>query len=124
MEEDEMARRERLAVNPLPWVFSSAGMAMTEANVRQALADLSRIGYTALHTDVPSGMSVAQYRLMLDEFGVAAAPGYFAADFHVPGQRDAIVERAKAHAGVLAELGVDATFVAGTIDSARRFRPA
>jgi inosose dehydratase len=119
-----MARKERLAVNPLPWVFGRAGMAMTEHNVRQALADLTRIGYTALHTDVPAGMTVAQYRSMLDEFGVAPAPGYFAADFHVPGKRDVIVERAKAHAGVLAELGVDATFVAGTVDSTRMMRPA
>lgn len=115
---------KRLAINPLPWVFGPMGPCVTEQNLREALADLAHTGFRALHTDVPAGMAVPQYKAILDEFGFAPAPGYFAGDFHRPEKQSAIIEQAKAHAGTLAALGVDSTFVAGNIDMARFANPA
>lgn len=114
---------KRLAINPLPWVFGPMGPCVTEQNLREALTDLAQTGFRALHTDVPAGMTVPQYKAILHEFGFAPAPGYFAGDFHVPEKQDAIVEKARAHAGTLAALGVDSTFVAGNIDMARFANP-
>jgi len=115
---------KRVAINPLPWVTGPMGPHVTEQNLREALADLAQTGFRSLHTDVPGGMSVADYRSILDEFGFTPAPGYFAGDFHIPDKQAAIVEQAKAHAGTLAALGVDSTFVAGNIDMARFANPA
>jgi len=114
----------RLAINPLPWVMGPMGPCVTERNLREALADLTHTGFRALHTDVPAGMDVPRYQAILDEFGFAPAPGYFAGDFHVPEKQATIVEQAKAHAGTLAALGVDSTFMAGNIDMARFANPA
>ena len=115
---------KRVAINPLPWVTGPMGPHVTEQNLREALTDLVQTGFRSLHTDVPGGMSVADYRSILDEFGFTPAPGYFAGDFHIPDKQAAIVEQAKAHAGTLAALGVDSTFVAGNIDMARFANPA
>jgi len=115
---------KRIAINPLPWVTGPMGPCVTEQNLRVALAELTQTGFRALHTDVPAGISVAQYRSILDEYGFAPAPGYFAGDFHVAQKQAAIVEQARAHAGLLAALGVDSTFVAGNIDMARFANPA
>jgi len=120
----EHARLDRVAINPLPWVTGPMGPHVTETNLQEALADLVQTGFRALHTDMPQGMSLERYREILDQFGFAAAPGYFAGDFHVRAKQDEIVEQAKAHAGMLASLGVDATFVAGNIDMARLMNPA
>ena len=115
---------KHVAINPLPWVFGPLGPCVTEKNLREALRDLSQTGFRALHTDVPAGMTVQRYKEILDEFGFAPAPGYFAGDFHVQEKQAAIVEQAKAHAGTLAALGVGSTFVAGNIDMARFANPA
>lgn len=120
----ENARMRRVAINPLPWVTGPMGPHVTEANLGEALGDLQQTGFRALHTDVPGGMSIARYQEILDQYGFAPAPGYFSGDFHVREKQDAIVEQAKAHAGILAQLGVDATFVAGNIDMARLMNPA
>lgn len=115
---------KHIAINPLPWVFGPTGPCVTEQNLREALTDLSQTGFRALHTDVPAGMTVSRYKEILDEFGFAPAPGYFAGDFHVPEKQEAIIEQARAHAGTLAALGVESTFVAGNIDMARFANPA
>jgi inosose dehydratase len=115
---------KRIAINPLPWVSGPMGPCVTEQNLREALADLVQTGFRALHTDVPAGMTVPQYKAILDAFGFAPAPGYFSGDFHILEKRDAIIEQAKAHAGTLAALGVDSTFVAGNIDMGRLMNPA
>lgn len=114
---------KRVAINPLPWVTGPMGPCVTAQNLREALADLMQTGFRALHTDVPAGMTVLQYKAILDEFGFTPAPGYFAGDFHLPEKQDAIIEQAKVHAGTLAALGVDSTFVAGNIDMARFANP-
>ncbi|MCK0532623.1 sugar phosphate isomerase/epimerase family protein [Sphingobium agri] len=115
---------KRVAINPLPWVTGPMGPHVTEQNLREALTDLVQTGFRSLHTDVPARMNVAEYRSILDEFGFTPAPGYFAGDFHVAEKQAAIVEQAKAHAGTLAALGVDSTFVAGNIDMGRFTNPA
>lgn len=115
---------KRVAINPLPWVTGPMGPCVTEQNLREALTDLAQTGFRALHTDVPAGMTISQYKAILDEFGFAPAPGYFSGDFHVAEKQSGIIEQAKAHAGTLAALGVDSTFVAGNIDMARLTNPA
>jgi inosose dehydratase len=118
------ARMSRLAINPLPWVTGPMGPRVTESNLQEALTDLQQTGFRALHTDVPRDMSIERYREILDQFGFAAAPGYFAGDFHVRARQNDIVEQARVHASMLARLGVDATFVAGSMDMARLTNPA
>jgi inosose dehydratase len=120
----KVANSRRLAVNPLPWVTGPMGPQVTEANLQEALADLGQTGFRALHTDVPASMSVTRYAEILCNHGFAPAPGYFAGDFHLSDKQATIVEQAKAHAGMLAELGVDATFVAGGMEIARLMNPA
>ncbi|WDF74376.1 sugar phosphate isomerase/epimerase family protein [Novosphingobium sp. KACC 22771] len=115
---------KRVAINPLPWVTGPLGPCVTEQNLREALTDLAQTGFRALHTDVPASMTIGQYKAILDEYGFAPAPGYFAGDFHLAEKQGAIVEQAKAHAGTLAALGVGSTFVAGNIDMARFANPA
>jgi len=115
---------KRIAINPLPWVTGPMGPHVTEQNLREALTDLAQTGFRALHTDVPTGMTIPQYKAILDEFGFAPAPGYFSGDFHVAEKQSAIIEQAKTHAATLAALGVESTFVAGNIDMARLINPA
>lgn len=121
---DRAAKLGRIAINPLPWVSGPMGPHVTEANLQEALADLGQTPFRALHTDVPADMSLARYAEILGGHGFAPAPGYFAGDFHVRDRQAAIVEQARAHAAMLAELGVDATFVAGGMEMARLMNPA
>lgn len=115
---------KRVAINPLPWVTGPMGPCVTEQNLHEALSDLAKTGFRALHTDVPATMTIGRYKAILDEYGFTPAPGYFAGDFHLAEKQDAIIEQAKAHAGTLAALGVESTFVAGGIDMARFANPA
>lgn len=118
-----MAPQKPLAVNPLPWTMSPTFAPLTGEVVREALADLSTTGFRAMHTDIPADLSVDAYRALLDEFGFRAAPGYFDADFARTSSLPATVEKAKAHASALAALGVDTTFVAGSVDLTRLMSP-
>lgn len=119
-----MALAKPIAINPLPWTIGSGFGPPTEEVVREALADLSGIGFTALHTDVPVELEVDAYRSLLDEYCFRPAPGYFAADFADHANLPDVIEKAKAHARQLAALGVDTTFVASTPSMSRIARPA
>jgi len=113
----------KIAINPLPWVLQGFNFDLSEETLRAALTDLQSVGFSALHSDVPPSMTAQQYLAMLSKYGFAPAPGYFAAEFHRPDKLESILEGVKAHAGMIAALGVDATFVAGSLEIPRVMNP-
>lgn len=118
-----MTRTKPLAINPLPWTTAPDFSPLRPDMVREALQDLRGTGFEALHTDIPAAMSVEAYSDLLQEFAFAAAPGYFAADFADQATLPGTIEKAKEHARALAALGVDTTFVAGSVALPRLMYP-
>jgi inosose dehydratase len=115
----------KIAVNPLPWVLGPDGFDLSPATVTAAVAGIAGAGFTAMHADVPDGMGVAQYRTLLSDHGVRPAPGYFAGDFDAPADGlPALVDAARRHAGVQAELGLTEVFLASHLNPARIAAPA
>jgi inosose dehydratase len=120
-----MALASKVAVNPLPWVLGPQGFELTLTTVRAAVAGIAEAGFTAMHADVPGGMSAADYRSLLSDHGIRPAPGYFAAHFDGPAEElPALVEAAKAHAAIQLELGLTEVFMASHLNPARIARPA
>jgi inosose dehydratase len=119
-----MARWNKVAVNPLPWVMDSGAFILNEDTLGQAMTDLREAGFTALHSDPPQGMTPEAYSAFLAQFGFTPAPGYFSAEFHTVENQADVIERAKAHARMIAALGLSETFVAADIDFERLIRPA
>lgn len=120
-----MSLSPNVAVNPLPWVLGPNGFDLSLANVQSAVAGIAAAGFTAMHSDVPAGLSAADYRTLLADHGVRPAPGYFAAHFDVDADEvPGIIEAAKAHAAVQAELGLGQAFMASHLNPARIARPA
>ena len=120
-----MSLSPNVAVNPLPWVLGPDGFDLSLANVQSAVAGIAAAGFTAMHSDVPAGMSVADYRTLLADHGVRPAPGYFGAHFDVDADEvPAIIEAAKAHAAMQAELGLGQAFLASHLNPGRIARPA
>jgi inosose dehydratase len=119
------ASEVKIAINPLPWIIGAdSSWNMNESVIRGALADLRTVGFTALHADIPAGISVADYRVMLTEFGFEPAPGYFGADFELVHERPAVLEAARRAAGEQAELGLSEIFIASNLSAERRASPA
>jgi inosose dehydratase len=115
----------KVAVNPLPWVLGPDGFDLSPATVTAAVAGIADAGFTAMHADIPAGMSVAAYRTLLSDHGVRPAPGYFAGDFDAPAAGlPALVEAARRHAGGQAELGLTEVFLASHLNPGRIGTPA
>lgn len=115
----------KIAVNPLPWVLGPDGFDLSQATVTAAVAGIAAAGFTAMQADVPAGMGVAEYRTLLSDHGVRPAPGYFAGDFSAPAAGvPALLDAARRHAGVQAELGLTEVFLASQLDPARIGAPA
>lgn len=120
-----MALSAKVAVNPLPWVLTANGFELSLTTVSAAVAGIAEAGFTAMHADVPAGMAPAEYRTLLADHGVRAAPGYFGAHFDVPDDDvPALLEAAKAHARVQLELGLAQAFLASHLNPARIAAPA
>ncbi|MFC5824061.1 sugar phosphate isomerase/epimerase family protein [Nonomuraea insulae] len=104
--------RPLIAFNPLTWYFTPDGhydpaAAPPLPEIYQKIRDA---GFSAVHADVPETMTVDDYRLLLNDSGLAPAPGYFQASF---AQTDAAsLEKAKRTAGQHARLGLDRIFIA------------
>lgn len=115
----------KIAVNPLPWVLTPAGFDLSPTTVRAAVAGIAEAGFTAMHADVPSGMSAAEYRTLLSDHGVQPAPGYFGAYFDCSSDEvPALLDAAKRHAATQAELGLTEVFLASHLNPARIAHPA
>jgi inosose dehydratase len=120
-----MALAAKVAVNPLPWVLGPAGFDLSPTTVRAAVAGIAAAGFTAMHADVPAGMSPAEYRTLLADHGVRPAPGYFGAHFDGPAKDlSALVEAARQHAAVQLELGLTEVFLASHLNPGRIASPA
>lgn len=120
-----MADQTRVGVNPLPWIFGSDfSWNCDEPTIRGALSDLQKVGFRALHADVPAGMSAGDYRDMLAEYDFVPAPGYFAGYFENRADHGDLAEQARTAAAVQAELGLTEMFIANHLSPERRTTPA
>ena len=102
------------ALNPLQWLATDDGWLDFQKRppLDTLLAEVSRLGFTALHVEVPAGMSTAEYREALAAAGITPASGYLSAPLENVEERDAIVARAGALAETHRELGLTEMFVA------------
>ncbi len=119
-----MTRRERLAINPLSFLLEGSGLDLSPERLHASFADIARAGYTAVHADVPPGMTAREYGELLASHGLRPAPGYYGGFFDQRDARDDTVEGARRHAAATAELGVDTMFIAQHMCEERRARPA
>jgi inosose dehydratase len=98
-----------IGFNPLPWFYDGAGYNRPAAPALRVIYEQIRAaGFGALQSEVPDGMSVAEYAELLQTAGVAPAPGYFAAPF----AESAAVEQAKRAAEQHIALGLTRIFIA------------
>jgi inosose dehydratase len=115
----------KVAVNPLPWVLGPDGFDLSPYTVRAAVAGISEAGFTAMHADVPAGWTADDYRAVLDDHGVQPAPGYFGAHFDCSADEVGdLLEAARCHAAVQAQLGLTEVFLASHLNPARIANPA
>lgn len=122
-----MSGTAQVAFNPLTWLFSPSGhFAPDDAPpLAHIYREIHEAGFDAVHVDIPEGMAVDEYRQLLDDSGLAPAPGYFQAAFSDPARIPAAVEDAKRTAGRHAQLGLSRIFIAdGFPAGARLERPA
>ena len=118
-----MTNNAKIALNPLPWVLTPKGFELSVPVLRQAFSEIATTPFKAIHAHPPAGLTPAQYRALLAEYGLVPAPGYYSTSFHkVP--TDQIVEDAKRHAAVQAELGNTEVFIAADVGEIRMKRPA
>ena len=114
----------KVAVNPLPWVLQEDHFDLSVDTLTAAFAAIAAAGFDAVHADIPAEMPVPQYRTMLAEYGLQAAPGYFAAHFDTHDDFAGTLEAARRHAADQAELGLTEVFFASHLNLGRRARPA
>jgi inosose dehydratase len=118
-----MPSKAKISLNPLPWVLTSKGFELSVPVLRDAFSEIKSTPFKAIHADPPAGQSAVEYRALLAEYGLAPAPGYFSILFHETPIKE-IVQAAKEHAVVQAELGNTEVFIAAALDKPRRTRPA
>jgi inosose dehydratase len=111
----------RVGFNPIPWFFidgvSNRAAAPPLAEIYRQIAEA---GFGAVHIEVPDGMPVADYRRLLAESGLEAAPGYFSAQFSDSAATPAAIEAGKRAASQHAQLGLDRIFIADGFGAAPR----
>jgi inosose dehydratase len=118
-----MINNAKIALNPLPWVLTERGFDLSVPVLRQAFSEIATTPFKAIHADPPVGVTPAEYRSLLAEYGFVPAPGYFAASFDdTPANQ--IAESARRHASVQAELGNTEVFLAANVGGERMKRPA
>jgi inosose dehydratase len=119
-----MPSKAKISLNPLPWVLTENGFNQLSVPVlRQAFSEIQTTPFKAIHADPPAGQSAHDYRALLAEFGLVPAPGYFSILFHETPVAE-VVEAAKKHAAVQAELGNTEVFIAAALDKPRKKLPA
>jgi len=118
-----MTHNAKIALNPLPWVLTEKGFDLSVPVLRQAFSEIANTPFKAIQADPPVGLTPAQYRSLLAEYGLVPAPGYYSAFFHET-PIDQIAEGARQHAVVQAELGNTEVFIAAGVGGVRMKRPA
>jgi inosose dehydratase len=118
----------KFALNPLQWLATDDGWLDFQKRppLETLLREVSRLGVTALHADVPAGTSAAEYRDALAAAGIAPAPGYLSAPLESADERDAIAARTASLAETHRELGLTELFVAASMgpEAPRVAKPA
>jgi inosose dehydratase len=116
------------ALNPLQWLATDDGWLDFQKRLplETLLREVSRLGFTALHAEVPAGMSTGEYREALAAAGITPASGYLSAPLENVEERATIVARAGALAETHRELGLTEMFVASSMgpDAPRVVKPA
>ena len=113
----------RVGLNPLPWVLTPQGFDLSVPILTGAFAEIATTPFRGIHADPPAGLDATGYRSLLSEYGLEPAPGYFSADFHTIDPVE-LVEAAKRHAAVQAELGNTEVFLAPGLTSERIAHPS
>jgi inosose dehydratase len=123
---DSVQLPSNVALNPLPWLLlSPEAFELTARTVDAAARAASAAGFTAIQADVPADLSLADYRKIIDRYGLRSGPGYFPANFGEPSESlHSIVEAARKHAAIQAELGLGEVFVACHVNPTRLETPA
>lgn len=103
--------------NPLPWYATAEGT--FDRDDAPPLAEIHRqiraAGFGAVHIEVPSGMPVRDYRSLLEDCGLAPAPGYFQAQFSDAALTATDADLARRAAAQHAELGLTRIFIADRV---------
>jgi inosose dehydratase len=121
-----MNQSPKVAFNPLTWLISATGEfdpgnAPPLPTIYREIRDA---GFTAVHSEIPDGMAIGDYRQLLDDTGLTPAPGYFQAPFHEPAATASTLEEAKRAAAQHAALGLTHIFIASTLTPQRSAVPA
>jgi len=102
--------------NPLTWVMTPGGRDPDAAPpLPELFRQLKEAGFDAIHVEIPESMSLADYRGLLSDAGLAAAPGYFQTAFADPAAAARAVEHAAQAAAQHAELGLNRIFIADRV---------
>jgi inosose dehydratase len=110
----------RIAANPIPY-WATAGK--TRQVFDEAFRDFQEIGFTAVKADVPDGMSAADYRRWIGDYGLAPALSLFSSPFDETVDLASEIERAKRFAADQVELGLDRTMISSMSLPARMAQP-
>ncbi|MBP8533233.1 sugar phosphate isomerase/epimerase [Streptomyces sp. MK37H] len=108
-----------IGINPLPWYLTADGLSLSREILPGVYREVREAGFDAVQADVPPGTTVADFRTLLDDHGLRAAPGYFSAAFEEPA-----TEAARVHASQQAQLGLTEVFIAPFFAPERREHPA
>jgi inosose dehydratase len=119
-----MTVTSKVGINPLPWVLRREGFDFSVANLLVAFPAIAAAGFDAVQADIPTELSVGEYRDMLRDHGLRPAPGYFAANFDGRDGFGGTLERARRHGAAQAELGLTETFFASEVNPTRMATPA
>lgn len=104
---------EKIAFNPLPWYLPpDRRKAHTPPALPVILKAIREAGYSAVHADVPVGMSTDSYLSLLREHGLRPAPGYFQAELSNVDSIPDSVDVARRLAAQHASMGLDRIFMA------------
>jgi inosose dehydratase len=108
-----MSISPRVAFNPLPWFFTPQGFNRAAAPpLEEIYRQIRDAGFGAVHSEVPDGMSAAQYRSLLEDIGLEPAPGYFQAPFSESAAMPGAIEAARRAASDHTQLGLERIFIA------------
>ena len=108
-----MISAPRVGFNPLPWFYIDGISNRAAAPPIDVIyREIHDAGFRAVHAEVPHGMSVSDYRVLLTDVGLEPAPGYFSAAFSNSAAMAAAVEAGKRAANEHAQLGLERIFIA------------
>ncbi|MBL1111474.1 TIM barrel protein [Streptomyces sp. 110] len=122
-------RHDRIAINPLQWIATDDGWIdpALAPPLPERLKVIHEAGIAAVHADVPTGMTAAEYGRLLDEHGLAPAPGYISGP--LPEDESSLrelLDKTDRVSTQMAELGLPTVFVATGMNkqAPRVHRPA